>query len=373
MGLRLSAAGIFLLGALGLLLHSTLPQTGHIRAGMFCFYTNLSNLAVLLYELALAIVPAGGVRRLLTGSTVALAMTLCIYVTHLVYHFVLVPDARRQGKKFADFGGSFGNLCVHYGTPWLVVLQWVLWGDKSGLTVLSAVWWLVLPLAYFAYAMLRARTGKPSATPGCCIHTRLWTWKSWAPKGSAAAWRRRWRRFSPWAVYLWAWDGYWDRRNDHGNRSEADEAGLLRRMRGQGGGRDPGEAAGRVPDPFGPPAAGGVRQIRRRQRVLPGREHGPGADHGLFSPIVDDPFLYGQIAAANAISDVYAMGGEPKLALNILCLPESMTREMVQELLRGGYDKAYEAGAIITGGHTIHGAEPFMGWRCRGSWTPGAF
>ena len=167
MGLRLSAAGIFLLGALGLLLHSTLPQTGHIRAGMFCFYTNLSNLAVLLYELVLAIVPAGGVRRLLTGSTVALAMTLCIYVTHLVYHFVLVPDARRRGQKFADFGGSFGNLCVHYGTPWLVVMQWVLWGDKSGLTVLSAVWWLVLPLAYFVYAMLRARTGKPIG------HTRL--------------------------------------------------------------------------------------------------------------------------------------------------------------------------------------------------------
>lgn len=115
----------------------------------------------------LAIVPAGGVRRLLTGSTVALAMTLCIYVTHLVYHFVLVPDARRRGQKFADFGGSFGNLCVHYGTPWLVVMQWVLWGDKSGLTVLSAVWWLVLPLAYFVYAMLRARTGKPIG------HTRL--------------------------------------------------------------------------------------------------------------------------------------------------------------------------------------------------------
>ena len=154
MGLRLSAAGIFLLGALGLLLHSTLPQTGHIRAGMFCFYTNLSNLAVLLYELALAIVPAGGVRRLLTGSTVALAMTLCIYVTHLVYHFVLVPDAKRRGKKFADFGGSFGNLCVHYGTPWLVVLQWMLWGDKSGLTVLSAVWWLALPLAYFVLSLI---------------------------------------------------------------------------------------------------------------------------------------------------------------------------------------------------------------------------
>ena len=81
----------------------------------------------------------------------------------------------------------------------------------------------------------------------------------------------------------------------------------------------------------------------------------------FFPPIVDDPFLYGQIAAANAISDVYAMGGEPKLALNIMCIPEAMTADMVQELLRGGYDKAYEAGIIITGGHTIHGAEPIYG------------
>lgn len=81
----------------------------------------------------------------------------------------------------------------------------------------------------------------------------------------------------------------------------------------------------------------------------------------FFPPIVDDPFLYGQIAAANALSDVYAMGGEPKLALNILCLPEQMGQETVREILRGGYDKAYEAGAIITGGHTIHGAEPIYG------------
>jgi len=81
----------------------------------------------------------------------------------------------------------------------------------------------------------------------------------------------------------------------------------------------------------------------------------------FFPPIVDDPFLYGQIAAANALSDVYAMGGTPKLALNIMCISENMTGETVQEILRGGYDKAYEAGAIITGGHTIHGAEPIYG------------
>ena len=156
-----------LLGAAGLLLHSTLLETGHIRPGMFCFYTNLSNLLVLVYELALAAVPEGAVRQLLTGSGVALAMTLCIYVTHLIYHFVLVPDARRRGKKFADFGGNFGNLCVHYGTPWLVVGQWLLWGNKAGLTAASAARWLVLPLAYFVYAMLRARTGRPIG------HTKL--------------------------------------------------------------------------------------------------------------------------------------------------------------------------------------------------------
>lgn len=81
----------------------------------------------------------------------------------------------------------------------------------------------------------------------------------------------------------------------------------------------------------------------------------------FFPPIVDDPYLYGQIAAANAISDVYAMGGEPKLALNIMCLSDSMDQSTVQEILRGGYDKAYEAGVIITGGHTISGAEPIYG------------
>jgi selenide,water dikinase len=77
--------------------------------------------------------------------------------------------------------------------------------------------------------------------------------------------------------------------------------------------------------------------------------------------MVDDPYLFGQIAATNALSDIYAMGGEPKLALNLLCVPEDMPREAVHELLRGGYDKVYEAGAIITGGHSIHDTEPKYG------------
>ena len=81
----------------------------------------------------------------------------------------------------------------------------------------------------------------------------------------------------------------------------------------------------------------------------------------FFPPIVDDPFLYGRIAAVNAMSDVYAMGGEPRLALNILCAAEGMPEEAIREILRGGYDAAYEAGAIITGGHTMRGAEPIYG------------
>lgn len=86
----------------------------------------------------------------------------------------------------------------------------------------------------------------------------------------------------------------------------------------------------------------------------------------FFPPIVDDPFLYGKIAAANALSDIYAMGGEPKLALNIMCLSEQMEKEAVQEILRGGYETVYEAGAIITGGHTIQGAEPIYGLAASG-------
>ncbi len=91
----------------------------------------------------------------------------------------------------------------------------------------------------------------------------------------------------------------------------------------------------------------------------------------FFPPIVDDPFLFGQIAAANALSDVYAMGGEPKLALNLLCLADSMDRDTVQEILRGGYAKVYEAGAIIAGGHTIQGAEPIYGLAVTGFVHPG--
>ena len=81
----------------------------------------------------------------------------------------------------------------------------------------------------------------------------------------------------------------------------------------------------------------------------------------FFPPIADDPYLFGQIAATNALSDIYAMGGEPKLCLNIMAIPEKMPMDAVHALLKGGYDKVYEAGALITGGHSIHDDEPKYG------------
>ena len=77
--------------------------------------------------------------------------------------------------------------------------------------------------------------------------------------------------------------------------------------------------------------------------------------------MVDDPYDFGRIAAANSLSDVYAMGGEPKLALNIAAFPNCLPPEILGEILRGGADKVKEAGAILAGGHTIQDEEPKYG------------
>lgn len=74
----------------------------------------------------------------------------------------------------------------------------------------------------------------------------------------------------------------------------------------------------------------------------------------FFTPIVDDPYVFGQISATNALSDVYAMGGDPKTALNIVCFPKGkMEIEVLGEILRGGADKVKESGAVVVGGHSI--------------------
>ena len=81
----------------------------------------------------------------------------------------------------------------------------------------------------------------------------------------------------------------------------------------------------------------------------------------FFAPVVDDPFTYGAIAAANAMSDVFAMGGEVVLALNIAAFPEDLPASVQSEILRGGAEKVAEAGGIVAGGHTVWDPEPKYG------------
>jgi selenide,water dikinase len=79
----------------------------------------------------------------------------------------------------------------------------------------------------------------------------------------------------------------------------------------------------------------------------------------FFPPVVDDPWFYGSIAAANALSDVYAMGGRPIAALNIAGFPKDFAPEWIAQILRGGYQKIAEAGALVVGGHTVQSAVQF--------------
>lgn len=81
----------------------------------------------------------------------------------------------------------------------------------------------------------------------------------------------------------------------------------------------------------------------------------------FFTPVVDDPYVFGQIAAANSLSDVYAMGGKPTLALNIVCFPNCLNIDILGEILKGGADKVLEAGAIVMGGHSVQDDEPKYG------------
>lgn len=92
----------------------------------------------------------------------------------------------------------------------------------------------------------------------------------------------------------------------------------------------------------------------------------------FFTPVVDDPYTFGQIAATNSLSDVYAMGGDPKLAMNIICFPNCLPPEVMAEILKGGHDKVTEAGAITIGGHTVEDDEPKYGLCASGFIHPNA-
>ncbi len=90
----------------------------------------------------------------------------------------------------------------------------------------------------------------------------------------------------------------------------------------------------------------------------------------FFTPVVDDPYRFGQVAAANSLSDVYAMGGKPVLALNIVCFPNCLDPAVLGEILRGGADKIKEAGAVLLGGHSVEDNEPKYGLSVMGTVHP---
>ena len=81
----------------------------------------------------------------------------------------------------------------------------------------------------------------------------------------------------------------------------------------------------------------------------------------FFTPVVDDPYTFGAIAAANSLSDIYAMGGKPTVAMNIVCFPNCLPIDILGEILKGGADKVLEAGAVVIGGHSVEDDEPKFG------------
>ena len=91
----------------------------------------------------------------------------------------------------------------------------------------------------------------------------------------------------------------------------------------------------------------------------------------FFPPIVDDSYWYGAISVANSLSDVYAMGGRPIVAMNILCWPPDIDKSLLALVMQGGFDKASEAGVLIVGGHSIQDQEPKYGLSVTGVVTPG--
>jgi len=90
----------------------------------------------------------------------------------------------------------------------------------------------------------------------------------------------------------------------------------------------------------------------------------------FFTPMIDDPYIFGQIAAANSLSDVYAMGGNPIVAMNIVCFPSCHDMDVLGEILKGGFDKVKESGALLVGGHTVDDKEPKYGLSVSGVVNP---
>jgi len=114
---------------------------------------------------------------------------------------------------------------------------------------------------------------------------------------------------------------------------------------------------------LGAPDDSAVYQLNEEQAII--------STTDFFPPVVDDPYHFGAIAAANALSDVYAMGGEPLMAINLVAYPDGLiSPEILSEILRGGAEKVLEAGAVVAGGHTVTDKEPKYGLAVTGTVHP---
>lgn len=163
----ISSLAIAVLALVGVFLQAGLHQ-GRYRLGTFSYYTNLSNLITGVYQLLLFIfaLPGSAFYDRLAGAGVRYSLTLMIWVTHLIYHFLLVPDyKKKQGEDFKKEWSTFHNLDVHYVVPLLALLQWLVCADKN--VPFAAVFaWLLIPLAYLIFAMLRAQILGPNPKSG---------------------------------------------------------------------------------------------------------------------------------------------------------------------------------------------------------------
>ena len=151
---------IAVLAAAGLLLASrVLEGPEKRRRQFFVYYTNLSNAAMLLIHLLLLF--PGPARALLRTPLARYLAALCILVTFLIYFFVLTRFGRHSRRDTMESLGTrrYSNALVHYLVPLGCFLEWLLAADKTGLNMSSVLWWLLVPLAYLMFLLLRARSG----------------------------------------------------------------------------------------------------------------------------------------------------------------------------------------------------------------------
>ncbi len=164
---RISSLAIALLAFAGLFMQAGFHK-GKYYLGTFSYYTNLSNLITMIYQVMIFVsgFAAGSFYGAVTGAAVRFSLTLMIWVTHLIYHFLLVPDfKKRKGPDFNREWRQFENLDVHYAVPLLALLQWLVCADKN-VPLWATAAWLLIPLAYLAFAMIRGWILGPNPKSG---------------------------------------------------------------------------------------------------------------------------------------------------------------------------------------------------------------